>query len=309
MLKISKFIILCFFVSVILAGGIIFAGSLTPDNPPTTTMYSIDDIYNLINNNSTTTEANHNIYPSTDTGTPTMYSISELYVALANLINPALTTVTYLGSTPTSTPVSAITKDFTPTTVTGTVTGFTLDDIYSLITENTRPLTPTHTFAPPSEPAGTMHTLIEIYTELSTLIDPATIATGTTYLAVTGTYVRPPEEIDTLNLSSFFPSFFLGICPSPDYIRSTTIGPYPYEVILKAKTDLWADDYLQINDLVVPITGINGYCGEPRHGFTNVVADTEIMRVQAGTLITIINGDTIGINTQASGIISIMRVY
>jgi hypothetical protein len=72
---------------------------------------------------------------------------------------------------------------------------------------------------------------------------------------------------------------------------------------------LAADDYLQINDLVVPVTGINGYCGAPRHGFTNVVAGTEIMRVPSGTLITIINGDTVGIATSASGVISIMRVY
>lgn len=182
----AKIIFLSICALTLIAGGFLTAGSLTPTNPPVSTSYSLSDIYNLIHN-STTTEANHNLYPS---GTPesSMHSISELYVELANLIDPASTTVTYLGSTPTSTPVDSINKDFDPTTSSGTVTGFTIDDIYNLITNNTRPLTPTHTFSPSEAPTDTQHTLTEIYNSLSTLIDGANVATGTTYLGVVGTY-------------------------------------------------------------------------------------------------------------------------
>lgn len=182
----------CF--SVIICG-FIFAGSLTPDSPPTPTMHSFNDIYALIDGAATSTPS----LSPTEPVESTMHSISELYVDLANLINPASTTVTYLGISPISTPteVSAITKEFNSTSNSGTVTGFTLDDIYNLITENIRPLDPNHTFAPSLEPTtGTMHTLTEIYNKLAGIPDPfilpETIATGTVYLGVTGTYVPEP---------------------------------------------------------------------------------------------------------------------
>ena len=318
MLKISKFITLSIFVSAILVGSIIFAGSINITSAPESTSYTLSDIYNLIHNNSTTTEASHNIYPNTDTGTPTMYSISELYVELSNLIDQtklSSSSVTYLGVTggvdPTE--VSAITKDFDPITQAGTVIGFTLDDIYNLITNNTRPLTPDHPYTPSSEPAGTQHTLTDIYNKLAGIPDPfilpETIATGTIYLGVTGTYVRPPEEIATINLNAAFPNTGVSTCPSSDFVRSTTTGPYPFDVIVKAKTALSADDYLKINDLVVPVTGTNSYCGAPRLSGTNVSIDTEIMTVEADTLITIYNIDTVGVASSASGTISIMRIY
>ena len=205
-----KLIFLYFIILITLvSGGIILAGNVTNNSNPVSNSYSLSDIYNLIHNNATTTEANHNLYPSTDTNTPTMYSVSELYVDLANLINPASTTVTYLGSTPTSSAVLPIPKDFTPTTATGTVTGFTLDDIYNLITENIRPLDPTHTFAPSSEPTtGTMHTLTEIYEKLAGIPDPfilpETVATGTTYLGVSGTYVSIVTVLRQ-NLVAYYP--------------------------------------------------------------------------------------------------------
>ncbi len=182
------------FVAILVSGGFIIAGTITNDSTPVPTSYSLTDIYNLVHNNATTTEANHNLYPSSNTGIPTMYSISELYVELANLIDPASTTATYLGVTPNVTPdeVTPVTKESTPTSNSGTVTGFTLDDIYELIENNIRPLTPSHTFAPASSPADSGPTLTEIYDSLSTLITASDVATGTVYLGVTGTYVPTP---------------------------------------------------------------------------------------------------------------------
>lgn len=193
-----KHVLFSFLLAICFIGVVVWAGTVTTTSSPEATGYTLTDIYNLIDNNATTTSANHDLYPSSGPAS-SLQSISDIYVALANLIqaeNLASTSVTYLGvtgGTAEDTPeaVASITKDFTPNTVAGSVINFTLDDIYHLITDNTRISTPSQTFAPAGAPAETMHTLAEIYTELSTLISPENIATGTTYLGVTGTYEEP----------------------------------------------------------------------------------------------------------------------
>jgi len=176
---------------------------LVNTSEPAITMHSLDDIYALIDGTPTSTPT---LYPNVGPDSPSMHSISELYIKLANLIHAedlASSSVTYLGVTGgTSTPANLdpITKEFDPTSTPGTITGFTLDDIYNLVTNTTdgtsRLATTSHeSFEPTSSPTvGTMHTLDEIYNKLSTLIDPANIATGTVYLGVPGTYQAEEPE-------------------------------------------------------------------------------------------------------------------
>ncbi len=165
-------------------------------------MRSIDDIYALIDGTPTSTPT---LYPNTAPGSPSMHSVSELYIKLANLIQAedlASSSVTYLGVTgggSTPEPLATITKEFDPISAPGSITGFTLEDIYNLITNTTdgtdRISTTAHdSFEPTGLPTtGTMHTLDEIYTSLSTLIDPANINDGETYLGVTGNYGQVPS--------------------------------------------------------------------------------------------------------------------
>ena len=170
-------------------GGFLTAGTISNNSTPTPTGYTLDDIYNLTQNISA---SSHTLAPTRDFSSPTMHSVSEVYVALANLINPASTTITYLGIAPNSsfTPVSTVTKDFTPTTSAGSVTGFTLEDINNLINNN-RITIPSHDFSPSSDPSDSGVTLTGIYNSLSTLISSSTVATGTIYLGVRGSYVAP----------------------------------------------------------------------------------------------------------------------
>jgi len=190
---VSILIISCFsFALFVLAGT-----DLVNTSEPAITMHSLDDIYALIDGTPTSTPT---LYPNVGPDSPSMHSISELYIKLANLIHAedlASSSVTYLGVTGgTSTPANLdpITKEFDPTSTPGTITGFTLDDIYNLVTNTTdgtsRLATTSHeSFEPTSSPTiGTMHTLGDIYDELYTLIDPANIATGTVYLGRVGNY-------------------------------------------------------------------------------------------------------------------------
>jgi len=173
------------------------ATTTTTYSSPQTTMHSLDDIYALIDGTPTSTPT---LYPNVGPDSPSMHSISELYIKLANLIHAedlASSSVTYLGVTggnPTPEPLATSTKEFDPASTPGTITGFTLDDIYNLVTNTTdgtsRLATTSHeSFEPTSSPTiGTMHTLGDIYDELSTLIDPTNIATGTVYLGRVGRY-------------------------------------------------------------------------------------------------------------------------
>jgi hypothetical protein len=204
--KISKkyftLILVSFFLIAVLGLGIfVLAGNeLTKTSSPQTTMHSIDDIYALIDGTSTTTPT---LYPNNGPDSPSMHSVSELYIKLANLIQAgdlASSGVTYLGVTggsSTPEPLDTITKEFDPTSNPGTITGFTLDDIYNLVTNTTdgssRLTTTSHEFFEPtgSPNTGTMHTLGEIYNALLHLIVPENIVDSETYLGVTGNYAAP----------------------------------------------------------------------------------------------------------------------
>lgn len=75
------------------------AGSLTPPvGAPSATFYTLTDIYQLINSNTTTTEGDHD-FTFTDALAGSGYTLTQIYDALTGLINPArvLTGTTYLG--------------------------------------------------------------------------------------------------------------------------------------------------------------------------------------------------------------------
>ncbi|MEI6659916.1 MAG: hypothetical protein WCK91_00655, partial [bacterium] len=69
-----------------------------------------------------------------------------------------------------------------PTTTPTGSTMYTLDNIYSKITNNTTTATEgTQSFTTPGSVSGTFHTLKQIYESIPTL-DATKIATGTTYM-------------------------------------------------------------------------------------------------------------------------------
>lgn len=208
---------------------------------------------------------------------------------------------------------------------------YTLDDILNKISSNTGATLANHAFAPATIPTPSLNTLTDIWNTVSwrslnnsgvidagfystsslSTAEPnliaANIATGTSLFGVVGTCVRLPEEIATLNLSAMFPSRGTGVCVQSS--RSTTTGQYPFDVILKAKTDVSADDYLTINGVTVVPTSLYGFCGNDRIVSSATSAGTNLLTVPANTPIVISNVDTIGVSTGASGIISILRVY
>ncbi len=179
----------------VFGGFFVFAGNTANNSTPVPTMHSVNDIYDLIDDTATSSK---NLAP-TGTSQDSMHSISDLYIKLANLIDAndlASSSVTYLGISgigdipmPTievSPPREMDGSEDNP----GDTLGFTLDDIYSLITDNNRILSPDHSFLPTAAPenGGTMHSLEDIYQALSTLIVPENIKVGARYLGVDGTY-------------------------------------------------------------------------------------------------------------------------
>ncbi|MCX6713315.1 MAG: hypothetical protein NTY66_03870, partial [Candidatus Vogelbacteria bacterium] len=65
--------------------------------------------------------------------------------------------------------------------------GYTLSNIYDRLTSNASATAGDHPFAPSGAPAGSFHTLTEIYNSIPT-IDASKLLTSATYLGVTGTY-------------------------------------------------------------------------------------------------------------------------
>ena len=108
-------------------------------------------------------------------------------------------------------------------------------------------------------------------------------------------------------MNSVFPSIHTGVCVISS--RSTTIGPYAFDIILKAKTDVSADDYLTINGVIVVPNSLYGYCGNNRIVSAAALAGTDLLSVPANTPIVISDVDTIGVGASGNGIISVMRVY
>ena len=224
---------------------------------------------------------------------------------------------------------------FTPAPATPNAGPYTLADIYNQISSSTYAYS-AHSFAPAGSPDsnGTFLTLSQIWNSIqwktlnnsgtldaglyatSSLADAepnlvaGNIATGTTIFGITGRCTpapKAPEEIATVNLNSVFPPISTGVCVISS--RSTTIGPYAFDVILKAKTDVSADDYLTINGVIVVPNSLYGYCGNNRIVSAAALAGTDLLSVPANTSIVISDVDTIGVGASGNGIISVMRVY
>jgi hypothetical protein len=98
------------FLSVLIIYSIVRAGSLTPsgsdvDNgAPTSTSFTLTDIYNRLNTNATAIAGNHSFTAPVGTPTSTLYTLAQIYNKIPT-INPAnlLSSTTYLGITGTIT--------------------------------------------------------------------------------------------------------------------------------------------------------------------------------------------------------------
>lgn len=203
----------CIIGCTIVIGAIVFADSLVPSYPPAPTSHTLLDVYNLIQNNSTTTSGNHSFSTSALVAT-TSHSINEIYSLLANLVqrDTVETGVTYLGvtgdyghvdSNRSVTPV--IYSSLTPST--STAVGYTLNDIYNLIVHNATTTPGNHPLSTSTTPSSSMHTITEIYDALSNLIDPSKVEGNITYLGKTGTKiptVRLPYITDTDGTSKLY---------------------------------------------------------------------------------------------------------
>jgi hypothetical protein len=185
----------------IILGGTLLAGSLIPPSTPAPTMYTLSDIYNLIVNNTTATEGNHILSPVSAPTATSSYSVSEIYARLANLIKKQniKTGIEYLGVignygvTDTRPDVSIIPSSLTPPAGSITATGYTLEDIWNLINSNSTTTAGNHNLTSSQGPGSTMHTLTDIYNAIKpgSFIVAENVATGTTYLGVTGTLDVP----------------------------------------------------------------------------------------------------------------------
>lgn len=183
---------------------IAIAGSLTPSLSPAPTDYTLDDIYNLIVNNTTATVANHTLSTTTSPTATSSNSVSEIYALLANLIkqDKVKNGATYLGIagnygvSDTREDVTKLYSSLTPAT-SPAQTGYTLEDIYNLISNNSTTTAGNHSFSTSSSATETMHTIANIYDAIKpgSFIVASNIATGTTYLGVTGTY-EPLSSIE-----------------------------------------------------------------------------------------------------------------
>jgi uncharacterized repeat protein (TIGR02543 family) len=220
MLNKSKNLTLLFFLTILIAGGSIFAGTISNNSIPAPTGYTLDDIYNLIQNNTIATETNHQIYPTINTGEASFHSLSSVYNALTNLIKREnlRTGAIYLGVTgdygnpddPGSYGGELETFNPEPHSV-----GYTLDDIYNFITSNTVAIAGAHSFSPSSTPTSSLHSISDIYNALKpgNFILASDIATGTAYLGVVGTYEETLVEPRTL--------YFKHNQAEPDYAWDT----------------------------------------------------------------------------------------
>lgn len=192
---------------ILLTSIIVFAGNLFPSATPAPTSYTLNDIYNLISNSNTITLENH---PISTTTAPivTTHSISEIYALLANLIQREniRTGITYLGVTglvntpqdPARPTVSTISSTLTPDS--HVATGYSLEDIWNLITNNATTTAASHTLSTTTTPAASMHTITQIYTALVNLINPANVKAGVTYLRQAGTLDAIAPASSTLAL-------------------------------------------------------------------------------------------------------------
>jgi len=189
-----------------------------------------------------------------------------------------------------------------------------------------------HSFGPSNSPIPTFNTLESIWNSIvwKTMNNSGTIDAGlyaTTSLAV----VEPnliasnikasttifgiegsmlcPVELQTLDLASAFPHINTSVCPTPEGVRTVTVGPFDVDVKIKVKTDISIDDYLKINGQVIAPTQMYGYCGANRIISAGpIIAGTVLMTVPANTPIQISDVDTIGVGASGAGILSFWTV-
>ena len=178
---------------------VVFSGILFPSSAPAPTSYTLDDIYDLIINNSTSTAGNHELSTTSFPIATSSYSTHEIYALLANLIQREniKTGVTYLGITgdfnnsdPSRPNTSIIYSSLSPSTTTSP-TGYSLEDIYNLVVNNSTTSASTHNLSTTTPPNPSMHSITDIYNALSTLIDSANVRSGVTYIGKLGSYVEP----------------------------------------------------------------------------------------------------------------------
>jgi len=175
-----------------------FAGSLSPSTSPVAEGHTLNDIYNLLANNATSTPGSHYLSTTTSGIATTSNSISEIYANLANLIpqENLKTNAHYLGVTGNygvpsgDSPVNAIYSSLTPN---GSLvsTGYSLGDLFNLIHSSVKVSAGSHLLTTTSSVGGTMSTIDEIYNALTSFVStlsPDDIKIGYKYLGVTGNY-------------------------------------------------------------------------------------------------------------------------
>jgi hypothetical protein len=209
----SKKIFILLLLSLILfIAAVVIAGTdLARTTAPEPSMYTLEDIYNLIHADSLyapVVPGSHNIYPSSAPTATTSYSVSQIYADLANLIkreNVATGTI-YLGVTgsfdttdPDYATTTVITSSFIPdpASIQGEAYGYSLEDIWNLIDSNATTTAGNHDATPTTPPASSMHTLTQIYDALLALASEKApnVRDGVTYLGVEGTYVPEPPDL------------------------------------------------------------------------------------------------------------------
>ncbi|MFA5934928.1 MAG: hypothetical protein WC827_03535 [Candidatus Paceibacterota bacterium] len=183
--------------------GTIAIAAVSTFSPTTPTVqsafYTLNNIYNLAVNGTSATEGNHVLSTTTSSVSTTSHSISEIYAYLANAIKREnlKTGVTYLGVTgfiDTSDPAYSTTTAYyaslTPST-TPSSSGYSLEDVYKLITDGSRATPLSNDITKSSVPVGTMYTTKSVYDALNSFITglgASNIKRDVVYFGVTGTY-------------------------------------------------------------------------------------------------------------------------
>lgn len=199
-MKLKKFLIPIFLTLSLLITIFVLAGDIdSAVGEPDSTMYTLEDIYKLIHNNTTATEGDHDLFPDSSPTATSSYSVSQIYADLANLIkreNVATGTV-YLGVTgaydtpdPAYATTTIIASSLTPSGTAGDPTGYSLEDIWNLIDQNSTTTAASHDDSPAGAPTNSMHSLTDIYNALVDLGNEksSSVNPDITYLGAVGTY-------------------------------------------------------------------------------------------------------------------------
>jgi len=186
------------FILIFVASIFVFAGTIIPtvSNTNTGSLYTLNDIYNFVKNN--TVPSTHNVTTSFSPTATTSVSVSQLYTALVNLIDPQyvvtgtslLGVIGDFGSTTSHTNnLTASSSYLSPYSLTPQT--YSLEDVWNLI-HNSTTNPSVHTTTSDSPSSVTTHSLGDIYTALSNLFvgHEGDIAHGKSYLGVNGMAVK-----------------------------------------------------------------------------------------------------------------------